>query len=684
MNGNLIGAVNNPSSVTTTGIWDLEEVKLAQQQNLWPLDFTKDTYWNSVRLLLNSDTATTNGAQNNTFLDSSTNNLTITRNGNTTQGSFSPFGSNWSNYFDGTGDYLSTPYNTATQFGTGDFTVEAWVYMTAALSLNDAIASVANDWQITWSTSGFCLMPDGSNRLCNTNNYTTMSTGVWYHVAFTRQSGTLRSFLNGNLAASVANSTNFSDVTNGIRIGVNRGTTNYFTGYISNFRAIKGTALYTASFTPSASPLTTVSGTGLLTCQSSGFIDNSGNNLTVTKNGDTRITKFSPFNLINGPYNSTQFGGSAYFDGTGDYLTTTLTNTIGTGDFTFEAWVYYTGSLTGTTNNSIFTINGSNDFYVQFYQNVFRVWCAGLSTSYIDFTGITNYTWYHVAVTRSGSTLRLFLDGSLKSSGTTTANIIVTNAFIGSLSAATGWWTGNISSLRLITGTALYTSSFTPPTSPLTAVTNTRLLMNSTNGGIIDSSTGSIIETVGNAQVSTSVKKYGSGSLLFDGTGDYLNILSTVGVIGSLDFTVEGWFRHTSAGQAAIWWDNATATFADNNFSIRTDYIDSTRSIYCWVGGVSTTFSYTSAVTFLNNWVHVALVRSGNSLKLYLNGTVCTGTGALNTTTVDLTTLKIGGAPAPSSGYSSFTGNISDFRITVGYARYTANFTPPGSSLPRL
>ena len=67
-----------------------------------------DAYFNLTTLLLN--TSSTNGAQNNTFLDSSTNNFTITRNGNTTQGSFSPYGSNWGNYFDGS-SYLSFPSN---------------------------------------------------------------------------------------------------------------------------------------------------------------------------------------------------------------------------------------------------------------------------------------------------------------------------------------------------------------------------------------------------------------------------------------------------------------------------------------------------------------------------------------------------------------------------------------------
>jgi len=66
---------------------------------------SSDPQFNYVSALLTGDG--TNGAQNNTFIDSSANNFTITRAGNTTQGSVSPYGGNWSNYFDGSGDYLS-------------------------------------------------------------------------------------------------------------------------------------------------------------------------------------------------------------------------------------------------------------------------------------------------------------------------------------------------------------------------------------------------------------------------------------------------------------------------------------------------------------------------------------------------------------------------------------------------
>ena len=68
-----------------------------------PYAIPRDPFFNAVSLLLHGDG--TNGAQNNTFLDSSTNNFTVTRNGNTTQGTNTPFSQAdgyWSNYIGGT------------------------------------------------------------------------------------------------------------------------------------------------------------------------------------------------------------------------------------------------------------------------------------------------------------------------------------------------------------------------------------------------------------------------------------------------------------------------------------------------------------------------------------------------------------------------------------------------------
>ena len=107
-------ATNSQSAAV--GVWRPNEVLQAVNASLWPLGITYDPYFKYVTLLLHGDG--TNGAQNNTFLDSSSNNFTITRNGNTTQGTFSPYGSNWSSYFDGT-SYASISGG-VTNVGTGD------------------------------------------------------------------------------------------------------------------------------------------------------------------------------------------------------------------------------------------------------------------------------------------------------------------------------------------------------------------------------------------------------------------------------------------------------------------------------------------------------------------------------------------------------------------------------------
>ena len=97
-----------------------------------------DEFFNRVTLLLPGDG--TNGAQNNTFLDSSTNNFTITRNGNTTQGTFSPFSqTGWSNYFDGSGDNIVTPSNSAFDPSGSNITVDCFVYLTRYPNANNIV-----------------------------------------------------------------------------------------------------------------------------------------------------------------------------------------------------------------------------------------------------------------------------------------------------------------------------------------------------------------------------------------------------------------------------------------------------------------------------------------------------------------------------------------------------------------
>ena len=102
-----------------------------------------DAYFNLVTLLLPGNG--TNGAQNNTFLDSSSNNFSITRNGNTTQGTFSPFSqTGWGNYFD-TSSWLTIASNAAFNVFNGDMTIECWFYATNLTGRSEHLFAFVQD-----------------------------------------------------------------------------------------------------------------------------------------------------------------------------------------------------------------------------------------------------------------------------------------------------------------------------------------------------------------------------------------------------------------------------------------------------------------------------------------------------------------------------------------------------------
>jgi hypothetical protein len=637
-----------------------------------------DPYFSYVTMLLHGDG--TNGAQNNTFLDSSTNNFSITRNGNTTQGSFSPYGSNWSNYIRAS-NYFNTTSSAALGMGTGDFTVEAWIFATAAFSGYNAIFAdgfTSGSLYFGNTAGGFGLRAGSVGDILVT---TAPSINQWVHVAVTRSGTTVRLFYNGVQQATTTNSTNFP--TQSGYVG-NDGGGAAFTGYISNLRIVKGTAVYTSAFTPSTTPLTAISGTSLLTCQSNRFIDNSTNNFAITVNGTPSVQRFSPFSPT-AAYSTSVIGGSGYFDGSGDYLAGPSNSAFafGTGDFTMECWLYPT-SFSGTYQTYISTRTGTGTGAdIQLYNGT-TLMLGNQSGSIVSANNVlTLNTWQHIAATRSGTTNRLFVNGVIVASGTASDNFTSTGCYISSgQGGGNNYAIGYITDTRIVKGTAVYTAAFTPPTAPLTAITNTSLLTNFTNGGISDNAMINNLETVGNAQISTSVFKYGTGSMYFDGAGDYLvpnGAGTNLGfVFGTGDFTIEFWVYFISGlGADIVLYDSRPIS---TNGVYPTIYVNSSSQL-SYVVSTSDRITSSSAFT-TSQWYHVALCRSGSSTKMFINGTQVGSTYSdtnnyLNP--VRRPVIAINGyneTAAPLNGY------IDDLRITKGYARYTTTFTPPAAALP--
>ena len=632
-----------------------------------------DPYFYDVSLLLNGDG--TNGAQNNTFLDSSTNNFTITRNGNTTQGSFSPYGSLWSNYFNGS-SYLNTASNAAFGFGSGAWTLEAWVFPTAAQTDN---------WILMTNDSGKLRMRVGGSGYLSfytdTGNIgldsaTVVTVNQWSHVAITYDGTTLRLYQNGvRTASSTVSISNGSS--NACYVGQNSVGGSYWNGYISNARVVKGTAVYTGStYTVPTTPLTAISGTSLLTCQSNRFIDNSSNAFAITVGGTPSVQRFSPFNPT-APYTTSVIGGSGYFGASSDYLSMsaqTAFNVSG-GNWTIEFW-YYRASSAGTTvileNNS----NGVNGYS-------FQTDTSNNLVLYVNTNIITSSSsmqlnaWNHCALVRSGSTTTMYINGASVGTSSTDAGSTNGGLWIGARSGGSFGISGYMTDLRIVKGTAVYTTTFAPPTAPLTAITNTSLLENFTNAGIPDLAMMNNLQTVGNAQVSTSVKKYGTGSLKFGGSGDYMDLPSIPQyAFGSGDFTIEGW----------IYWDSSKATdqiFIDfrpttTNGAYPTLFLNSSGQINFYASnGVRIT---SSAIT-TNTWTNFALVKNSGTTKLYVNGTQ-SGSSYTDSNSYLQSRLRLGDSGFNIGDGAGYKGYLDDIRITNGLARYTTTFTPPTAALP--
>ncbi|MBF0628213.1 MAG: LamG domain-containing protein [Magnetococcales bacterium] len=199
-------------------------------------------------------------------------------------------------------------------------------------------------------------------------------------------------------------------------------------------------------------------------CDSAGtsFVDSSlfGNTITAQGNATQSTTQ-------------SKFGGSsAYLDGTSDNLSTANVAdfAFGTGDFTLACWVYYDAASVGsdrgifdgrtTPTGNLPTVYTGTSGVLYYY--------TGSSNKITSAAGVMlPRTWQHIALARSGSSTRLFVNGvQVGSTYTDTTNYAQTRFFVGRLHDQTNGWLGYIDEILIMKGQALYTSTFPPPAAP--------------------------------------------------------------------------------------------------------------------------------------------------------------------------------------------------------------------------
>ena len=665
----------------------------------------------------------TNGAQNNTLLDSSPESHTVTRNADIVQGTFSPFSSDegkWSVSFDGTDDYLQIANSSDFNLGSGDFTLEAYVFQTSDASTASNSHNIFNKWNNTSSAKSYAFRITSSSGQKlqffwstdgNNNNYITsndsLTSNQWHHVAVVNNGGTITLYIDGTAQSSTGTAGTLYSASVNLNIGRTDADSGsqYFDGFISNARLVKGTAVYTSNFTPSTSPLTAITNTKLLTCCSNRFRDKSTSAHTITPSSAPKIQPFSPF-APSSAYNAATKGGSALWPTETDKtnkitLSSSADFAFGTGAFTIDCWVYVTADTTPysrvwhvgpfwNNNNAIGLV--VNDT-AESDKTTFDVYVAGGRTCVS--TNVTpRNEWFHVACVRDSSgNFKLFINGNLDATNTSytstdissggnqtfaIGNIVETSSGI----EAEAQFEGYISNLRVVKGTAIYSSSFTPPTAPTTDVTNTKLLANFTNAAIIDSTGKNNVETGANAQLDTTVKKFGTASYESDGSTSSFLTLSNSDMFptGFSPFTIEGFIYINSPHKN---YNNIISL----GFGIQM-YVDSGGKLICWLGNSSGSYFVnglqSTATISLSTWTYIALVR--NSVYPYTSNTV---TWFVNGTAGGQVTEGVSNTIAPIGTYNTYAaigayptgsyiydGFLDELRIT-NKARYTSNFTAP-------
>ena len=652
-----------------------------------------DDEFNRVSSLLHFD-GTINGT-NNVFDDSSSSNHTITANGNVTQGSFGPFArpdGEWAVAFDGSNDYLTLPANSLDLSG-NDFTIESWVFTTSTGKQNIIGATRNSDGVGSYMIN----INRNSNQVrffCRYNGGTVLDYNVgtgsfplnaWTHLAVTRDGANLRVFIGGTQVGTTNTTLGSFAIDNAslngniYYIGTTTDGASDFLGNLSNLRVVIGTAVYTSNFTPSSSPLTAVTNTEFLGCQSNRFVDNSTSAHAITASGNPSVSAFGPF-LTSEVYDAAVNGASAYFDGSSDSLT--FTNDAGMsldGDYTFELW-FNASTIVLDTQHPNMIIIGTTQLFINSTSKFVSLYDSGADIVKSADNAIVTNSWYHVAAVRSGAgtnNTSLYLNGTRVAQATNTATLGASSGTgrVGSYSGTGGDFDGYISNIRLVKGTALYSgTSITIPTAPLTAVTNTKLLLNMAEGQAIDSAAQRNLSLENGTNISTAQAKFGNSSLYFDGTTDTATVIGSENVnFGTANFTVEGWIRPASFSgykpNIISKWTNGSRGWAVRLVASGSGFV--MRFTFSTDGSNDFSLDATTVLAF-DTWHHFAFVQNSNTVTSYANGTA-NGTISCSTIFSSTNPIILGDWDTNQADYN---GYIDEIRVSHT-ARYTSNFTPP-------
>ena len=650
--------------------------------------------------------ASGNNGTNATFTDNSSNSPasntahTITRYGNTSNQAFTPHHpAGYSFEVVGNTDAIAidSGYFTTntTWWKSSGFTIEGWVQLTS--TDNTAIFDNRSS-----GTSGFLFNYNNTNTkiaiYANGGWAGTFSTAVprdgkWHYIALTMSGTSANLYVDGikdSTTVTVANTATYA------YFGKSQNTlgavqytprqSNACEGLYRDFKFTAGVQYTGSTMTVPTTRLDSDSDTALFVTMGPFPRDISSNASTVTVLGTTnKSVADSPSPYDHVTYSPSSHGASVYFDGTGDYLTvpTSADFNYGTGDYTIEFWHYpetievqsiIDQRSQDSPGQAVPLIWLNSNGYYYFYINGSNVMNTGNNS-------VIANRWYHVVLQKSSNTTKFFLNGVHKGS-TYTDNL--TYIAGGTLYIGKRWTAGpfaldgHIADFRIVKGTAVYNhSGFTPPTAPLTAIANTKLLTCNDTPNIYDADgSRAEIALVGDAKSSTAQTKYASASMYFDGNGDVVRVGSTGGTADSYDldqfafsdepFSIEFWMRASALPASAT--VLSFIKYNGNGGNNTPHFYMNTSSLKYWRDGSD---QIVASGLSTNTWYHVSYNRFSGRDALYINGTVQGNTNISNTA-YEQGRLALGQYYNTTNGLASsayFNGYIEDLRVTKGKIR---------------
>ena len=378
--------------------------------------------------------------------------------------------------FDGSGDGITCPDNTDFEFGSGDFTVECWAKQDNTSGFDVFVGKYAgsSDGEFiigkNGNTPSFFWQDSSGNNSISATNFRA-NTSSWYHIAGVREGNVFTLYVNGICENSTTDSTTIKTTSNKLTIGFeNDQSSSAFDGYLQDVRIYKGVAKYSGTTVGTQYFVPAATNPDILPDTPSGV------------SGSSKLT-ISP---------DTSTEGAVVFDGDSDYLSSTGPGTLAaSSNWCMECTFYCTGTSSGTYRimSANESAQGSEYFMMRIRNGQYQFYTSNANSS---LTGTAAFNkWTHMALTKSGTTVRAFVDGVQLWSTTDNNTDSITNLITG-WGYGSEYFPGFISNARFVNGSSVYTSEFNPPGVPLTNITNTTHLFCQSNTSATAAAVGTI------------------------------------------------------------------------------------------------------------------------------------------------------------------------------------------------